>query len=360
MIFRHFLLREFAASAIGVFVVLLSILLTTQFIRFLGQAASGALAVDGVLALLGFSALSNLPVLLSLTLFISVLMTLTRSYRDSEMIVWFTSGMSLLAWVRPVVAFAAPVVLTIAVLALALSPWAVRLADEFRVQLDSRDDVASVAPGVFRESKHAERVFFVEHVDGEKSVVANIFVRSTQHQREGVMVARRGFQETAENGDRFLILLNGVRYEGKPGSAEYRVTRFERYAMRIEAHEAKRGLPTTKSLDTLALLRVGGGPAMGELTWRIGLPVSALILTLLAIPLSFANPRGGRWLNLVVALLVYITYSNCLSVVQAWVAQGRIGVGVGLWAVHAVMLGVLLALFYRRLAVFSWWRLFRR
>jgi lipopolysaccharide export system permease protein len=359
MIFRQSLLSEFAASAVGVFLVLLAITLTTQFIRFLGDAASGSLAVDAVFAMLGFTAISYLSVLLSLTLFISVLMTLTRSYRDSEMTVWFSSGVSLLGWVRPVLVFAVPLVLTIAALSLVLTPWTVRLAQEFKVQLDSREDVAGVAPGVFRESKQAERVFFVEQLDGDNARVANVFVRSTQHQREGIMVAKAGFQETAANGDRFLVLLNGHRYEGVPGSAEYRISRFDRYAMRVEAFEAKRELPTTKAMDTLDLVRVPSRATMGELAWRIGLPLSALVLSLLAIPLAFVNPRAGRSMNLIVALLVYVIYNNCMSMVQAWIVQGRLDIFTGVAAVHGVMLCVLVVLFYRRLAVSGLMRRFR-
>jgi len=359
MIFRRALLREFASSALGVFVVLVAITLTTQFIRYLGQAASGSLAIDAVVAMLGFSALGYFPVLLSLTLFISVLMPLTRSYRDSEMIVWFSAGMSLLAWVRPVLMFAGPLVVTIALLSVFLSPWSVRLAEEYRAQLNSRDEISGVAPGVFRESRHAERVFFVEQLEGHASYVGNVFVRSLQHQREGIMVAQRGFQEIAPNGDKFLVLLNGSRYEGNPGTAEFRVTRFERYAMRIEAYEAKRELPTVKSLDTSDLLALNTKQAHGELAWRFGLPISAMILSLLAIPLAFVNPRGGRSMNLVLALLVYVVYSNCMSMVQAWVVQGRIGIGVGMLGVHMLMLCLLSLLFFRRVTVFSLRRRFR-
>ena len=91
----------------------------------------------------------------------------------------------------------------------------------------------------------------------------------------------------------------------------------------------------------------------GELTWRIGLPISALILSLLAIPLSFVNPRGGRSLNLILALLIYLVYSNCMSMVQAWVVQGRIGAFAGILGVHSAMLLLLAVLFYRRVSVFS-------
>ena len=360
MIFRSALLRELATVAIATFFVLLGIVITMLLVRLLGQAASGAITTTGVAALMGFAILNYLPVLFSLTLFIAVLMTLTRSYRDSEMVVWFSCGLSLTEWVRPVLTFATPVVLIIAALSLALSPWAVTNSEELRRQMDSRDDVSAVSPGVFRESRQAQRVYFVEEISGSANLVANVFVSSVQHGKQGVMVAARGFQETAENGDRFLILLNGRRYEGEPGSADYRIYEFQRYAMRVESIDGRaQRAPTTKSLSTLDLLRDPTAPNLAELSWRIGLPASALILTLLAIPLSFVNPRAGRSMNLLLALLIYMAYSNLLSITQAQIAQSRLSLPVGLLGVHAAMLLILLALFYRRLLVFSLFRLVR-
>jgi lipopolysaccharide export system permease protein len=358
MIFHKALVREFANTALATFFVLLGITLTTQLVKLLSQAASGVITSTGVLALLAFTLVNYLPVLLSLTTFIAILMTLTRSYRDSEMVVWFSSGLGLTRWVRPVLSFALPLVFVIALLSLVLSPWAVGRSEDLRRLMDSRDDVSAIVPGVFRESSRAERVYFVEEVSGSENMVANIFVSSNQHQKLGVMVARRGHQETAENGDRFLVLLNGRRYEGAPGTPEYRVYEFERYAMRVEIGEARARAPTTKTTATPELFREPTPRNLAELSWRIGLPVSALVLSLLAIPLSFVNPRAGRSMNLVFALLIYMTYSNLLSIVQASIAQSRLSFPLGL-AVHALMLLVLVVLFYRRLMVVSFSRLFR-
>jgi lipopolysaccharide export system permease protein len=358
MIFRTALLRELATVALATFFVLLGIMITMQLVRLLGQAASGAITSTGVVMLLGFSMLNYLPVLLSLTLFIAVLMSLTRSYRDSEMVVWFSCGMSLTQWVRPVLAFALPLALAIGLLSLVLSPWAVTNSEELRRQMDSRDDVSAVSPGVFRESRQAERVYFVEEVSGSANLVANVFVSSTQHGKQGVMVAARGFQETAENGDRFLVLVNGRRYEGEPGSADYKIYEFERYAMRVDSMESRAPrAPTTKAMSTLDLLRNPAPMNLAELSWRIGLPAAALILALLAIPLSFVNPRAGRSMNLLLALLIYMAYNNLLSITQASIAQSRISFAAGVLGVHAVMLLILAAFFYRRLVVFSLFRL---
>ncbi len=353
MIFRRALLREFGNLALAVFATLFAITLTTQLVRLLGQAAIGDVLSEGVVALLGFSALNYLPVLLSLTLFITVLMTLSRSYRESEMVIWFGSGLSLLAWVRPVLLFASPLVALVAALSLFLSPWAIGKAEEYRRQMDLRDEASRVAPGVFREAAGADRVFFVEEIAGDRTNVQNVFIAQMQQGRLGITVSRRGYREAAENGDRFVVLLDGRRYEGIPGDLDFKVMDFQRYALKIETREAPAEQASAKAMSTFALLQARSNPNLAELVWRLGLPISAMILALLAIPLSFVNPRASRSVNLLFALLTYMVYANLLSIVQAWVSQGRLAFTTGWWAVHAGMLGVLALLFYRRLRVGS-------
>ncbi|MDD5298665.1 MAG: LPS export ABC transporter permease LptF [Rhodocyclaceae bacterium] len=359
MILQRSVAREFASVAVAVFVALFAILLTTQLIRLLGQAAGGELASEAVVALLGFGALNYLPILLSLTVFVAVLLTLSRCYRDSEMIVWFTSGVPLTAFIGPVLRFALPIVVVIALLSLFLSPWALGKSAEYKNRVESRDDVSQVSPGAFRESAGADRVLFVEGVDGVASTAArvrNVFVSSMQHGRLGVMVASQGHVETMGNGDRFVVLENGRRYEGEPGKPEYRITEFKRYAVRIETAEGEKVQDTPKTLPSWELARKPTLPNLGELLWRLGLPLAALNLALLAIPLSFVSPRAGRTNNLVLAILTYLTYNNVLSVSQAWVSQGRLPFHIGIWAVHLAMFVLLVALFYRRILVVSWRR----
>jgi lipopolysaccharide export system permease protein len=358
MIFHKTLLREMTSTALATFLVLLGIVLATQLVRLLALAAGGAITSTSVIALLGLTLIGFLPTLLSLTLFVSVLMTISRAYRDSEMVVWFCSGVSLTRWVRPVLMFALPLVFTIGVLGFALSPWAAGKAEDYRKILDSRDDASAISPGVFRESRQADRVYFVEKVSTSDNHLANVFVGSTQHGKTGVMVAQQGFQEIAPNGDRFLVLMNGHRYEGEPGHADFKIYEFERYAVRIEMREAIRA-PGTKNMQTLDLIEQGKPRHLGELSWRIGLPLSALLLALLAIPLAFVNPRAGRSMHLILAVLVYMIYVNLLSVIQASIAQSRLHIVPGLLLLHTTVALLLLALFYRRLSVFSFARLFK-
>jgi len=351
MIFHRALLREFASLAGAVFMTLFAIALTTRLIRLLGQAAGGQIPTDAVIAFLGFFALGTLPVLLSLTMFISVLLTLTRSWRDSEMVIWFSSGLPLTAWLKPVMLFALPQIAVIAALSLVISPWAAQMGAQYMTRLQARDDVSRVSPGVFGETGNKERVYFVESMSGDSTTVQNVFVSSVQQQKSGVSMSRVGRTETAPNGDRFIVLEDGRRYEGAPGDEQYRVMEFQRYAARIETAESKEPQLSQKSMTTAQLLADPIPVNLGEVVWRVGIPVSAAILVLLAIPMSFVNPRAGRSVNLLFALFTYIVYSNLLSVSQARVAQARMEFGIGVWLVHAAMIALLVFMFARRMQV---------
>jgi lipopolysaccharide export system permease protein len=357
MIHRRAAHREFAGTALAVFVALFAILITTQLIRLLAQAAGGKITPESVVALLGFGAIGYLPVLLSLTVFVSVLLTFARWYRDSEMVIWLSSGMPLTAWIRPVLQFSLPIVALIALLSLLLAPWANKQSEDYRQRIDQRDDLSRISPGSFNESGSADRVFFVEAASESDGRVRNVFVSSMQNGRSGVVATAHGYTETAPNGDRFIVLENGRRYEGEPGTPEYRVMEFERYAMRIETKEAKLGEQSPRMLTLLELVRAPNPTNLGELLWRIGIPLAAFNLSLLAIPLAFLNPRAGRTNNMIFALLTFMIYSNLLSVTQAWVAQGRIPFGIGVWVLHAAMFGLLVLLLALRQNPLAWGRL---
>lgn len=356
MIYRRALIQEVIGTMLVVFIILLAITGVTQWVRFLTQAAAGVLAPEAVLAFLAFSTVSALPVLLTVTLFLSVLLTLSRMSRDNEMVVWQTAGVGMTTWIKPVMGLSGPIILFIALISLVISPWSQRKSAEYRQKLESREDISSVAPGVFKESKQAERVYFVESLGTSQAKVKNVFIRSEQQGRVGVMVAREGSQSVAENGDRFLILDNGRRYEGFAGKADYRIMQFQRYIVRVEPYEVKLGAPSMKATPTLELLRARNPEKTAELQWRMSLPASALLLVLLAIPLSFFNPRSGRPFHLVAALLIYLIYSNLLSISHAWVLAGKLSPWVGVWSVHLALLFLLTYFYHWRFSLHSFQR----
>ncbi|MDX5362758.1 MAG: LPS export ABC transporter permease LptF [Pseudazoarcus pumilus] len=356
MIFRTAILKEFRNTALALFVALFAILISVVLIRMLGQAAGGRVPADAVMALIGFGALAQLPIVLSLTLFVAVLVTLSRYYRDSEMVVWFSAGLPLTAFISPVMRFAMPMTILIAALTLFITPWANNQSEVFRAELDNRDDTTRVTPGVFRESADGQRVFFVESGSDEDGRLRNVFVSSMVGGNVSVIASEEGIIESDERGDRFLVLLNGRRYDGEPGSASYRVMEFDAYRVLIDQRRTATPTVRTRTTSTVDLLSLRTPRALGELSSRINLPLAALLLAFLAIPLSFVNPRAGRGSNLIIAVLAYLVYSNAINIGDAWVAQRKIGFWLATILPHLIVLGLLAVLFYRRLALSPFWR----
>jgi lipopolysaccharide export system permease protein len=360
MVFQRSLVRELTATAIGLFLVLLGILFTNLVLRLLARAAGGTVAPEGILALLGFNALFYFNILLSVAVFLTVLLTLSRWYRDSEMIVWFTSGQGLTDWLKPILWFASPFLVAIVVLSLWLSPWAEQRRLEYERQLESREELSVLAPGLFKEFRQAKMVVFIESINSFNGTIKNVFLHSIGGDKDVTTVARTGRLEDAPNGDRFIVLEDGRRYEFDPATSELRTAEFERLGRRIEPAEV-RSLPlSVKAMPLPVLAATDGAVERAELFWRISVPISAFLLVLLAIPLSYVNPRMGRSYNLFVAGLMYMVYSNCLNIVQSVIAQGKLSVLAGLLIVHSIAAIVVVVLFYRRLSVVGWFPRLKR
>lgn len=355
MIFRRAIVTELSGNAGAVFTVLFTIVFSVTLVRILGEAAAGKVDNQAVFAIVALSALTSLPLLLALTLFIAILITLSRAYADSEMVVWFANGQSLMGWLRPVLRFALPGVVLVAVLSMVVTPWSNRQITESRERFAKREDVSRVAPGRFIESSGADRVFFVENVDLEGSTVRNVFVSSRSQGRETVIVAAAGDIETRPSGERFLVLSRGRRYEGRPGEAEYRMVEFERYAIRLDARpDAPMEERRSRNKTMQELLAERNSWNDGELMWRFGMPVVALLLALLAIPLSYTNPRLGRSANLIVAVLVFLLYLTAMQLIQSYVQLQRVPFAIAVWAPHAVALAVVVVLMLRRVYLVGW------
>ena len=349
MIFQRAMRRELLNTVGAVFTTLFTIVITVMLIRILGDAAGGKVASGDVVALLGFAALIYLPVIISLTAFISVLLVVARSYQDSEMVVWFASGLSLARWIRPIMSVGIPLVILIALLSLWLTPWASRLSAEYKERFRNREDISRISPGKFQESASGDRIFFVEGLSSDTRKVENVFVSQSRGDASSVVVAKEGSVILDERGDKLLELRSGRRYDGKPGTPEFQTMDFGRYVIVVASSTQE--LVDNKSarvLPTADLIEAPTDSNMAELLWRISLPVMCFLQMLLAIPLGFVNPRRGRTLNLMIALVLAVSYSNSVGILQASVGQGRIGFGMAWWPLHLFALIFIVVLFYWR------------
>lgn len=347
-LFDRVLIKEMAIGASSAFAALAAIFAVVLLVRVLGRAAIGAIADDAVFPMLGFGFLRFLPVLLSLALFIGVFMSLSRLWRDSEAVIWMNAGIGPFDWMRPVVLFSLPAVGVIAYVSLVLIPWSVTKQTQYEEMLDSRDQVSTLAPGVFSEDRQGQRVFFVETISANGERVGNVFVQSSQQGRMGVIVAHQGHVQVAANGDRFVVLEQGHRYEGVPGEANFRVGEFASYAIRIQPQAISRMNDKPRMRPVSALFADPSPENMAEWVQRIGIPASALILCLLAVPLSYVNPRAGRSLNVLFAILIYATYNNFIGLSQEWVNRAQLSAAQGIVLVHGGMLLLVALAYWRR------------
>ena len=361
MIFHQALRRELSFTTGGVFLVLVTIMVTTLVIRILGYAANGAVNPEDALVLIALATLGYLAVLLTVSLFVATLIVLVRWYKDSEMIVWFASGLSITNLIRPILRFATPLIIIIALLALFVWPWANRESTLISQRFQQRDDVSMVSAGQFRESAKAERVFFIEELDVDKSEVKNIFVADSKNGRLSVAVSSTGFIQNSEGGEKSIVLHNGRRYEGQPTQPDFRILEFKEYSTKIRSKEALAPAPRDREKTINELLNESApdmiNPNRAELLWRIGLPLMALGLVLIAIPLAYVNPRLGNYTAMFYAVLIYLIYSNLLNLTQNFVAKGKVSMLVGIWPIH--LLALLIAIFLIRNRInpsLKWWR----
>lgn len=361
MIFKQALRRELSLTTGGVFLVLVTIMITTLVIRILGFAANGAINPEDALVLISLATLGYLAVLLTVSLFVATLIVLVRWYKDSEMIVWFASGLSISNLIRPILQFATPLIIIIALLALFVWPWANRESTLISQRFQQRDDVSMVSSGQFRESARAERVFFIEELDVDKNEVKNIFVADSKNGRVSVAVASTGYIQNSEDGEKSVVLHNGRRYEGQPTHPDFRILEFTDYTTKIRSKEALAPPPRDREKTISDLLNETEpttiNPNRAELLWRIGLPLMALGLVLIAIPLAYVNPRLGNYTAMFYAILIYLIYSNLLNLTQNFVSQGKFSFFVGIWPIHLLALVIATLLIRNRInPSVKWWR----
>ena len=337
MIFKRALRQELNFTTGVVFMVLVTLVLTNLMIRVLGNAASGTANPKDALVLIGLGMINYLPILLTASVFVAILMVLTRWYKDSEMVIWQSAGISLIKILRPILNFTAPIAIAIAVLSIFASPWASEKSATIKQRFQQRDDISMLAPGQFRESSGNNRVFFIESMNPETDVIKNVFVTDFGKERQLVAVAKEGFIQNLQTGEKQLILETGRRYEGTPGNTDFRITEFDKYTVKLEDKVIDPIINGPRTLPAWVLIQDLNKAHLGEILWRIGLPLMVFVFAIIAIPLSYMDPRRGRYTALIMAVLLYFTYSNLLKLMQAWVSTGKISFSIGWWLLHVVI-----------------------
>ncbi|MDG0854207.1 LPS export ABC transporter permease LptF [Roseateles puraquae] len=348
MLFDSSTRSELARSFGVTLVVILTIMLTVTLIKTLGQAAGGNVAPQDVVLLMGYATLAHLATMLNLSLFIAVVATLGRRYRESEMTIWFASGVPLSRFIRPVLRMAWPILLAIVVLELVVWPWGNQNSAELRDRYQKRSDLSRVAPGQFQTSRDGSRVFFIERDGDDAGTGRNVFILSNQNDRESVTTSARGRLEM-EGDDRMLVLDHGQRNETQLKTGEKSLARFEQYKVMTDTQVlANANQLPPKATPTLDLLRNLTVKNQGEIAWRLGWIFAGFNMALLGIGVAASNPRRANNWNLLFALLAFVVYFNSINVSVSRVGNGTAALAPTLLGLHGGAFVLALTLIWLR------------
>ncbi len=351
-IINRALLRELTTTTLAVAFVFVALFMVVSMVKILAKAAAGSFPAKFIFTMLGLQTVEILSIMLPLAFYIGLLVTLGRWYHDNEMTVLAACGVGLTQLLRPVLLIAGGFAVVVTLIAFYLAPIATRLVAQIKQDDSSRYEAAAITPGVFNEILSSDKareggVYYVEGM-GADGQMQKMFVATRRLDRQGVLVAKTGREVTDANGDRFLVLENGVRYDGAPGQGDYRMIVFERYAIRVELPAPVLRHTSFHAMSTRQLLAERDPGANAELHWRLSKPVALLLLTLFALVFAYTQPRRGRYVSLFVAIVAYFLYSNLLGVADAMLKRGRVPAELGLWWVHGIFLIVGAYLFWRR------------
>lgn len=312
--------RAFGATV----VVLATIVMTMLLIRTLGLASRGSVDPAEVLMVLGYTVLGHAPTILTLSLFISIVTTLSRMYRDSEMVVWFTSGQGLAGFLRPLFHFAWPILLVITLMAVFVWPWTNQQTKDMQSRYEQRGDLDRIAPGQFQESSNGNRVFFIDRDLAGDKASNNVFIAATEKGKSSVTTARSGRVELVGDAQ-FLMLSNGQRLESMIGETALKISDFEEYGAKTgNSGFFAESTPEAKLRSTRELAKLPTPGNLSELAWRLGLALAAINCVILALALASVNPRGGRSGNIILVLLTFVVYNNMVNLGQSWILVGLV------------------------------------
>lgn len=346
-VFDRYLLKEVIHGWLVVTVILWLILVSNRLVRYLGDAAAGEIPGSVVFKLLGLKMIWYLVHVVPFALALGVIIGLGRMYRDNEMTVMAACGVGPSRIYKPLMTFGALVAVLLGWMSLYVSPAVEGMGLIMRAEAEQQADLTLLGAGRFNAVQHGRLTFYAEQLSDDRRRMENLFIvvsdRFSKSKSQQVIKAKSAYRKRdEETGDNFLVLVDGYRYEGRPGMKNYRVMKFGEYGIRVDLPGVQRVTSKIIATPTAALIGSSDPEKRAELQWRLAMPLSVLVLLFLSVPLCKSSQRQGRYGRLVMAILLFVVYYNLLGAAKVWVEQEDVPASIGLWWVP--VLTVMLAL----------------
>jgi len=346
----------------AVTLVLLLIFMSGRFIKYLAQAASGGLSPDILLQVMAYRLPGFLELILPLGFFIGILLAYGRMYLESEMTVLHACGYSRNRLLAHTLAMSLFVAMLVASMSLFISPWGMNKVESLFLDQSRMTEFEMLFPGKFQKLKSGKRVTYAQSLSSDKRKMFEVFISDSSGSESGInlIYAKEGTQVIDKNsGERYLVLHDGSRYEGVPGTFDFQVIKFDSYGVKIEIPDVEQRSVKEEAIPTISLLNSSQLNERALLQWRVSLAMLVPIVTLLAVALCKVNPRQGRFFHLLPAMLVYVLYLGLLIVARKKIAKGELPPELGVWVVHLFFLAFAVVLLNKERMV-AWASRFRR
>lgn len=343
-IIDRYISREIIISWLSVLFVLVMVVVSADAVHLLAWLVDGRIPVDMFFLLLLSNFYEFTVMLVPLSLLLGILLAFGRLYKDSEMTAVMSAGLGPVQWYRPLLLVALPITILMLYLTLFVIPSVVEQRDGMMTEIKNRTEISVLFAGRFNQSREGNAIFFLESQSEDGKVMDHVFY---QQERDGIAhvdIARRAQNYHDKNRRDYMVMESGTHYEGEPGDGQYKIIEYQEYGVYIPGSRDVGATLSVKALPSEQLWQSNSPRHQAELQWRLTVPIATLIIAMLALPLSKTTPRSGRYANLGWAILLYLVYSNLLSLGKNWIIKERVPVWLGTWWVHILAVVVLLVL----------------
>ena len=354
MIIFRYLCREILSATTAVCVILLLVLMSGRFVKYLAKAVTGDMESSVIFAMIGYRIPGFLELTLPLAFFLAVLLSFGRLHIQNEMSVLKACGISEKRLMGYTLVLALLFAAITAWLSLSVAPSGMAKAEALQQAEKQRSELDKLMPKKFYSLSGGKGVTYAEGVTEDRELDEVFLAMSVGSEENSdrslvLVLAEKGRQKQAEGDsedgpERYLVLDKGYRIEGIPGQNDYQITYFEEYGSRLVDSKPLNKAPKTDAMTTQALLDSDDLELQATLQWRLSIPLLVIVVTLLAVPLSRTNNRQGRFGKLLPAIVLYFTYLVSLNAMRGAIESGSVPVSVTMLPVHFVYFSLALVL----------------
>ena len=352
----RYIRRNLVALFFAIFFIIGLVLFGNQFVLMAQESVERGIPLQELMPLVSFNMIRDVSLILSLSLFLAIILTISQLYKNSEAVVMNSLGLNdkhFIFFIQPLVILSFIIIFFLTIYAV---PWANQQKNIREEETNNASEFSFITEGEFEVFKQGEIVFYAsesksQDTTGEQNM-EEIFIYTLYDGIPVIILASEAKKYIdPKSKSTFLYLKDGIQYQGIPSDENIQIGKFDTLKKEIISGELQKSLAIYTKIEgksTLDLIKEGGSYANAELQWRLSQPVMVLILSVFGVFLGKASPRGGKGVNLLIGIIVFMLYNNALLIAKSAIELSQMDPVIGLWGVHLLVLMLLILLYQFR------------